>query len=908
MTTPRTRTVALVSGGVVVAGALLAGLFQVRLGAPLPAESAVPDDVVDLIPRPPPRGDAAVDALDPQNMTLLPDLEQGGWIEAFDRTTGRLAQRYRFDRLDPDPPQKPPQWAEITKPQAEIYSEADRVLILTADSALVHRPHGLLESGTLSGSVTIRQFELPVGRALDFERDRPTLVVRTARADFDNFLGRIQCAGSFRVETPTAEFLGRGLSILINDRDQQINELSVTDVDFVRFARRAQSEAPRPEAPRPEAPPAVASTDPPSPASPDPARSAAPAVQKPTSNERPTFYRLVFKENVRVEDRIRTLTGETLTIVFSTESEVLGGTMAGASDTGRLASLAYPWHPTTQLAMLVFAVSGEQRLLLAPPPSPDDVYITCSGGPRLVPETDPKEQPASPRDVRLTLRGRPARLVDAERELEALCAAMVYETLERTVRLVGTSVTPLSITSPELEAGGETFFYRETERRGGFTGPGELELLREAGNVHVGWAQGVDLVFGAGEGAQRLKRAVFRGEAVARSVDPPQTVWADRLEATFADEQAIDRFAASGNVQVAMGEEGRVFADTVEGTEGGKRVVVAGENLLVIQGAWLLDEGRRLELDDDAQTLHWAGAGRARLYAEPLIGADEGRVPRPVPQVRPDLVATWQNALTFDGTARDGAGDVELVGEVNVLSERSDLERVTLGADGVTLELLRGERSLERMVASGDAWLESRRWRLADRSDTPGLFYVSGPHLAYTEATGEATVLGAGDLLVRDLRPPDPGLQSSPLLQRGTTTFRFSEGLTVTRRDDGLQDVRMDGDIEMRHRGLGGEKSMLSCRQIRAVLDSGSDAGTEANAQLRALRAEGAVFLRSPQRDVVCEIFDYDVAAGLAELQAPPGGTVTVHARHTPGVLRFERARWDLKGDRITVVRPTGGG
>ncbi|MHC4428940.1 MAG: hypothetical protein ACYS0D_10130, partial [Planctomycetota bacterium] len=767
----------------VVAAVLLVALFQVRLGAPVPEEPETPDDFTPLIPRAPVEGDVNLDPLDGDRMPMLPDLDEGGWIEAYDRESGRLAQRYRFERLDPNPPNLPPEWAQFTRPHVEVFSEGGRVLVITAETAMVHRPHGLLKSGWLVGDVTIRQFEPPEGRAPNPSRDTPTLLVRTPRADFDNFLGQVRADGSFRIEAPTAEFMGRRLTILINDRDQHIQELAVAEVDFVRFTQGFQSatEEDEPTPPtRPAAPVAergapVTETDSPPPASAD-----------------VVFYRLTLRENVRVEDGTRTLTGDTLRVVFSNESEALGGTFARAPSPPRL-----PATVTFLAAALGYqpATAGPPTTKLAPPRAPDDVWITCSGGLLMVPETDGKELPASPRDTRLTLQGAPARLRDTTegRDLEARCSAMVYEALERTVRLVGTRTNRLEIESARFNASGEIFYYRDTDARGGFTGPGTLTLVVREQDLDVEWNHSVDLAFAPGEGDEGpgpLEQAVFRGSAVAagddgriaaetldlglalngqgetvpatllavsnvRAEDPDRTIWADRLDAEFADEPRrdaeanagtlgaapIERFSASGAVQVALGRDGRLFADRIDGTEGGAHVVATGAPLMVAQGGWLLDKGTRLVLDDTEQTAHWDGPGRARVYANPLLTANERRTVPPTPTADPQLVATWQQALLFDAAAREGAGDVHLTGGVRVDSNPEPFEHSILEGDEVTLELVASEdppaggqeagligedRALDRIIARGEARLESRRWENDRREGPARVFFVAG--------------------------------------------------------------------------------------------------------------------------------------------------------------------------------------
>ena len=81
-----------------------------------------------------------------------------------------------------------------------------------------------------------------------------------------------------------------------------------------------------------------------------------------------------------------------------------------------------------------------------------------------------------------------------------------------------------------------------------------------------------------------------------------------------------------------------------------------------------------------------------------------------------------------------------------------------------------------------------------------------------------------------------------------------------------------------------------------------------APAQLRRVRANGAVFFRTPDRDVDCDYFEYDADDGVATLEAAAGGLATIYARGQPEPVRFGRARWDTRTDTLEIERGRGGG
>ena len=68
------------------------------------------------------------------------------------------------------------------------------------------------------------------------------------------------------------------------------------------------------------------------------------------------------------------------------------------------------------------------------------------------------------------------------------------------------------------------------------------------------------------------------------------------------------------------------------------------------------------------------------------------------------------------------------------------------------------------------------------------------------------------------------------------------------------------------------------------------------------------MFLRTPTRDVDCDLFDYDVRTGMARIEANPDQLVTIFTRGAPQPITLRAARWNLVTDVITASAGTGGG
>jgi len=689
-------------------------------------------------------------------------------------------------------------------------------------------------------------------------------------------------------------------------------------------------------------------------------------------------------DNVKIQEGIgtRVATGDVLTVLFSTRSEGFSGSAS---------SLSAPYRNPVRhsLSYLAVALAGglgayttpsqtESSHLgdrsIAPPISDTDIYVTCTGVLTLVPTDDPAERLESPRDSRMTLTGSPVVLVDRSQDARAVCDRLLYLGLERKIMIVGSETYPLTIEAPGMAGAGEQFWM--TRGAGGFDGPGWLTAsgTEPSDQQKLTWTDGLDLEFAqtssAAAGALgNLQRAVFRGLVEARdedstltcnrhlavdfqtdaagrttptlmtatgevrASDPSQTMWSDRLEATFrrTDQTtalddavpvdslgagtSVESLIAEGNVQVLLADGARAFADRLIGDAQHEQVQLYGSDVAIANKQWIVDHGTRITLDKSSGTALWNGPGTARMFDSELdVGADR-RIERLTLALAPEAVATWTDSMTYDDAGGQSAGSIHLAGNVQMISEPDDLERTTFKADDVTIELT-GEptaggedtaanrRSIATVTGRGNATLEQRRW--VKRSDEPRIFFVSGDTLEFDQRTGEASVPGPGELLMRDLRPATEGADA--FAGRGTTGVRWTTRLQMTRQSETLYDILMLDGIEMRHLDLEGKTSTLTCNRIDATVDRTSPAATDGPADLRHVRAAGEVFLRTPTRDVECDLFDYDVPSGRALLDSNPGHLVTIHTRGTPRPITMRYAEWNLRTDELTARSGSVGG
>ena len=224
--------------------------------------------------------------------------------------------------------------------------------------------------------------------------------------------------------------------------------------------------------------------------------------------------------------------------------------------------------------------------------------------------------------------------------------------------------------------------------------------------------------------------------------------------------------------------------------------------------------------------------------------------------------------MRYSDSAADGNGAIDLNGDVEMVWVPDPLQLTTFGADDVTIELAATEataaqddsadrRTIGTVIGRGNARLEQRRWGTEAHTDEPRIFFVSGERMEYDQRKGEALVPGPGTLLTRDLRPAAEGDPAGDAFgARGTTSFRWTTRLQMTRRSETLFDIAMVDGIEMRHLDLAGQSTTLTCDRIDATIDRTETSELDGPADLRHVRAAGEVFLRTPTRDVDCDLFD----------------------------------------------------
>lgn len=466
-----------------------------------------------------------------------------------------------------------------------------------------------------------------------------------------------------------------------------------------------------------------------------------------------------------------------------------------------------------------------------------------------------------------------------------------------------------------------------------------------AGSLH---ADSIDLALQEGPDGSTVPRVMLAKGSVEAS-DPVQKMWAEELLVHFEPLDAAERaerapqrglaggmgdaeagpvrittVSARNGVQIRLGDGSRLFAEHLDGNAKTKSLDLKGSDVAIVRANVIADQMRELKIDDESKTVRGTGPGRFRYFEASVVPATTERIERPSPTERVAMHATWSESLAFDETKNGGGGQLLLAGRVRVRSEPNDAENGRLDADRLRLDFEAGgdedARTLKKLTADGDALMESRAWATAAHEGEPKLFRITGGHVEYSPATMEALVEGAGSLLVHNPKRASEIRRRSTLFGgAGTSRFKWTARMSMRRTVVDRSLIVMEKDVEVLHAGIeDGDTFSLTGDRMEITIERGSQASRDADdmdsagvdlggpATLLRVRGIGHVFVRSPEQDVECEEFDYNVETQIAMLRARPGRVVTIQPRNSATPIRAELVQWDLGTGRLRILKGEG--
>ncbi|MHC5026355.1 MAG: hypothetical protein ACYTGR_06290, partial [Planctomycetota bacterium] len=677
------------------------------------------------------REDEAID--DP---LVIRDLQaEKGWIETSDPETGKLAQRYRFKSIDPNPEQLPPGWFRMNEPRAEVFLTDGRVVTITGDSALANEPTRALESGTITGNVEIRMYDPGDGASVDIGADTPALALSTPEAVFDHTLGEVRCEGEVVISTPDAEMPGRRLWLQFNDVADEF-ELRIEEVDYIRLTTAA-AVATAPGHAGPAAPRRIASGGPPI-AAPDLTSGAFVHQDPPSASaDEQRYYLLTLVGPVharqREADTIRNVHGNDLTIVFSQSDDASEPTVARAAPAVSAPTTSAPSTPlplSELTAHLVMAAvpTGTPRPAddgaptEVPVPLPGEAVITCGGPLSVVPLRDESLIPEITGDSVVRLGGTPVTVHDEKLGAHGSGSQLVYHTLDRRVEMIGSESHPLLVKSPRADLTGERFWLSQERGVGGLDGTGSMALREERElqaveaddppleaitDLDITWTERMDFDLADDDGGESLalRSATFVGGVVVRNDDI--NLDADTMTVGFApgpgegDDVSVESIDASGSVDIlSVADSGRMRCEKVHmdllRTADGKTIP---SRLKAETGVDVRDQDQRMwcdelrvtfrevprdpntpEIPDNADEAATASGGAADLFKSGSVAVHMLDADGDVQMLMADGARAFGDKLVADAIAGTAAltGDDVVVAEKNFLVDHGNGATLTI--------------------------------------------------------------------------------------------------------------------------------------------------------------------------------------------------------------------------------------
>ncbi|MEM1165208.1 MAG: hypothetical protein AAGI30_02845 [Planctomycetota bacterium] len=343
--------------------------------------------------------------------------------------------------------------------------------------------------------------------------------------------------------------------------------------------------------------------------------------------------------------------------------------------------------------------------------------------------------------------------------------------------------------------------------------------------------------------------------------------------------------------------------------------VVTGERMLMVRETRefiVYGPGEARAIQPDSTGTDSTGTDSTGTDASAGV-ADEVSAPPPVEDttdlVYDEITLTWSRNLFVN----DLQGQADATGDARIFGRRSNAEQHRAFGDRLILrytpfdesgperrELIavqlegepfsRGDEGIVRADPEGTDSAAGRPARVESRffgpdlaeSDEPTLIALQGGEIFTEDETQTLRVPGPGLLLINDQRSPeDEGAgdagATDEVETRGTSVFSWTGSMDVDRLGGRATMREM---VRVRH--LAQQSSVftvLECERLDARFDPGDPQGETSDdaPRLRTIEADGGVYLKHGELEIVADSLFYSEAMGTATAQAAPGGRVSVH-------------------------------
>ncbi len=426
-----------------IACLIAAGVLVVTIAfsPPLPD----PDDPLDPTPPDPTR----FAPHDPKAITDHNSTKQAGvfrkyYVRHWNEKKKQLTI-FSGDSITP----KPNGVAEVVGPAAQIHLvPGKRVIVIQGKEGTIVAPNNNVESGEIRKGVVVSFFATNEDRNVDLSDSSNDVTGRIFLDDavrFDLELGTLESDGPVYGTSAMGEYKGRGLNLILNERQRRINQFIIHHGEEIRFKVNASD---RDKLLRSSSPP-----------------------DKPQNNTKPadrpaTYYRIAFADDVHVTVPDANVKAATLVILAAdaSSSRQSKGLLGNFGSPATNADKAHENVPDQRVG------NRSTRSLFTP--EDDDWIVRWTGPMRVDPieEKPPALQGVNDRIVEMT--SAHIETSDGER---IIATKLDYRTSDTRVRMYGEDGKPLVVESDKLgRMEAYEFVMLQNEGKGTIVGPGSM--------------------------------------------------------------------------------------------------------------------------------------------------------------------------------------------------------------------------------------------------------------------------------------------------------------------------------------------------------------------------------------------------------------------------------------------------
>lgn len=362
---------------------------------------------------------------------------------------------------------KPNGVAEVVGPAAQIHLDpGKRVIVIQGKEGTIIAPNNNIESGEIRNGVVVSFFATDEDRNVDLSTDSKDVTGRIFLDEavrFDLELGTLESDGPVYGTSAMGEYRGRGLNLILNERQKRINQFIIHHGEEIRLKikdKDKQRTLASPESPTngSEASKGGSKND---------TKQADNSKGDVTAKKpgKATYYRLLLNDQVDVTVPEAKIKATELAILFAVAERGSSGSLLGNIDTKPTAkSKSHENVPDLEVGR------KSTRSLFTPEPS--DWIIRWTGPMRLDPLDTKPEELAGAEDRIVAFRDAEITTKDNER---ILASSLDYRASDVRVRIKGNKETPFRIASAKLgRLHGQEFVLLQNEGTATLLGPGEM--------------------------------------------------------------------------------------------------------------------------------------------------------------------------------------------------------------------------------------------------------------------------------------------------------------------------------------------------------------------------------------------------------------------------------------------------